>query len=163
MWHRRSHLTAAGEEHHLARCHAVAFGGKHYVGSRLDGTVYEQSLKFFDDAGAAIRRVRRAPHVWSDFFRMVTISRFQVYTQVGVGRLRGQGSEPLLMMRYSVDGGHTWSNELFGDAGALGQYGIQIEWRALGQGEDWVFELASSEPIPHMWYGAALDAQGDLD
>ena len=67
MWHRRSHLTAAGEEHHLARCHAVAFGGKHYVGSRLDGTVYEQSLKFFDDAGAAIRRVRRAPHVWSDF------------------------------------------------------------------------------------------------
>ena len=34
--------------------------------------------------------------------------------------------------------------------------GFKIEHRALGQGEDWVFELAS-------WYGAALDATGDLD
>ena len=41
MWHRRSLLTPRGEEHHLARCHTVAFGGKHYVGSRLDGTIYE--------------------------------------------------------------------------------------------------------------------------
>ena len=162
MWHRRSHLTAAGEEHHLARCHTVGFGDKHFVGSRLDGKIYEQSLEFFDDAGAAIRRVRRAPHVWSNF-RMITIDRFQVYTQVGVGATVGQGSKPLLMMRYSTDGGHTWSNEIFGNAGERGHYEIETEWRALGQGEDWVFELASSEPIPQTWFGAALDAEGDLD
>ena len=175
MWHERRYLTPRGEEHHLARCHTVAFGGKHYVGSRLDGTIYEQSLKCYDDAGAAIRRVRRAPHVW-DKNRMVTVDRFEVYVQTGVAKLDArtqqerdndkpptQGSRPLLMLRYSVDGGHTWSDEVFGDEGKIGEYGIQIEHRALGQGEDWVFELASSEPIPHTWYGAALDATGDLD
>ena len=162
MWHRRSLLTSRGEEHHLARCHTVAFGGKHFVGSRVDGTIYEQSLAFFDDDGAEIRRVRRAPHVW-DKNRMVTVDRFEVYMQTGVATLEGQGSQPLLMLRYSVDGGHTWSDELLGDAGRIGQYGIQIEYRSLGQGEDWVFELASSEPVPHTWYGAALDATGDLD
>ena len=162
MWHRRSLLTSRGEEHHLARCHTVAFGRKHFVGSRVDGTIYEQSLEFFDDAGSEIRRVRRAPHVW-DKNRMITVDRLEVYMQTGVARLDGQGSEPLLMLRYSVDGGHTWSDELLGDAGRTGAYGLQIEWRSLGQGEDWVFELASSEPIPHTWYGAALDATGDLD
>ena len=85
----------------------------------MDGTIYEQSLKFYDDAGASIRRVRRAPHVW-DKNRMVTVDRFEVSAQTGMAKLEGQGSRPLLMLRYSVDGGHTW-------------------------------------------YGAALDATGDLD
>ena len=75
MWHERRYLTPRGEEHHLARCYTVAFGGKHYVGSRLDGTIYEQSLLFYADDGAAIRRVRRTPHVW-DKNRMVTGDRF---------------------------------------------------------------------------------------
>ena len=107
---------------------------------------------FYDDDGAAIRRARRAPHIWANH-RRVTLDRFQVYVQVGAGATAGQGSQPLVMMRYSVDGGSTWSNELFGDLGERGQYGIDVECRALGQGEDWVFELASSEPIPHMWFG----------
>ena len=35
-------------------------------------------MSFFDDDGAAIRRVRRAPHVW-DKNRMVTVDRFEVW------------------------------------------------------------------------------------
>ena len=32
----------------------------------------------------------------------------------------------------------------------------------LGQGRDWVIELAASDPIPHLWSGASVDAEGDL-
>ena len=44
-----------------------------------------------------------------------------------------------------------------------GQYGYEVEWWMLGQGRDWVIELAASDPIPHLWSGASVDAEGDLD
>jgi len=54
LWCERSQWSPKTRRHypHLGRCHAFAFG-KHLVGDRQSGTIYEQSLTFTTDQIAA--------------------------------------------------------------------------------------------------------------
>lgn len=147
---------------HLGRCHAYAFD-KHLVGSRTDGSIYEMAANaYYDDDNKPIRRVRRSPHVFVPQ-RSMTINRFAVQVDTGVAATTGQGSDPALMFRYSVDGGKTYSDELQIETGPLGEYETRAEITRLGQGDDWVMELATSEPIAHAWRDASIDAEADAN
>ncbi len=158
MWHERGYLVDGEFESHLAANHCFAFS-KHLVGSRMDGTIYELAADHYYDDDQPIRRVRRAPHLAPDRSTTVTIDKLALYGSVGDGLATGQGSDPQVVMRYSVDGGDNWSNELFRDMGVRGQKNIHVEWNCLGQGDDWVIEFATSEPIPIAWIGAAVNPE----
>ena len=163
IWHEWAYLNPATgvQEAALARCHTFAFD-KHLVGSRLDGTIYELTpAAKYDMDTRPIRRRRRAPHIFAQQ-GPTTINRFRLQCDAGVANTTGQGSDPVVMLSYSTDGGMTYSDELFAEQGEQGQYSTQVEWHGLGQGDDWVFDLATSEPMDHAWSGASLDAEGDL-
>lgn len=163
IWHQWAYLNPATgvQEAALARCHAYGFD-KHLVGSRLDGTIYELTHDVpYDMDTKPIRRRRRAPHVFAQQ-GPTTVNRLRLQCDPGVANTTGQGSHPAVMMSYSVDGGMTYSDELLADQGEQGQYATQVEWHGLGQGDDWVFDLATAEPMDHAWSGASLDAEGDL-
>lgn len=155
MWHRRMRLVKGVEEPHLARNHAYVFD-KHLVGSRVDGTVYEQSLSHLDDAGAMVRRYRRSPHFAGP--HPLTVARFRLLCSTGVGLTSGQGSDPLVTLRYTIDGGKTWSDGLTDSVGALGDYDkVGAEWNRLGQGGRWGFDISSTDPCDDVWLGAEMD------
>ncbi len=160
IWHEWGyHNPATGlQEHALGRCHAFGFG-KHIVGSRLDGTLYELGGRYDADT-TPIRRVRRAPHV-SVPQRSLTINRFAMMVDTGIAASSGQGSDPRIMFRSSIDGGMTYSDEILLETGKLGQYRTRVEINRLGQGEDWVLEAATSEPIEQSWSDASIDAVAD--
>jgi len=52
---------------------------------------------------------------------------------------------PTLMLRWSDDGGHTWSNIQTRTAGAPGEYKFRSIWRRLGRSRDRVYELSFSD------------------
>ena len=58
------------------------------------------------------------------------------------------GWQPLIGLRFSDDGGQTWSNDKVAYAGHTGQYGWRVIWRQLGSGRDRVFEVYGQDPIP---------------
>ena len=64
--------------------------------------------------------------------------------------------------RTSEDGGRTWSNELWTTAGAIGEYRQRAEWRRLGRGRDWVFEVSSSDPVFWAFIDCWVDAEGGI-
>ena len=67
--------------------------------------------------------------------------------------------EPQFMLRWSDDGGHTWSNEHWAGGGAVGAYGKRIFWRRLGMTlklRDRVYELSGTDPIKIAIMGAEL-------
>lgn len=104
------------------------------------------------------RRQRRAPHLsreqlWNFY------SQFQLDLEAGVGLTTGQGSDPQIMLRWSDDGGHTWSDEHWVSAGARGQYKHRAIWRRLGRSRDRVFEVTVSEPIAWNLLAAYLQAE----
>jgi len=61
---------------------------------------------------------------------------------------------PALCMRYSKDGGNTWSNYRQKGLIASGDYRKMMRWRGLGMGRDWVFELLWTYPGQSALQGA---------
>jgi hypothetical protein len=70
-----------------------------------------------------------------------------------------QGSDPKVMLRWSDDGGHTWSNEHWTKMGRIGQYGFRAFWRRLGMTlklRDRVYEVSGTDPVKVVVTGANL-------
>jgi hypothetical protein len=64
-----------------------------------------------------------------------------------------------MMMRFSDDGGHTWSNEKRTSIGKLGQRLVRAIWRRLGKSRDRVYEISITDPVKVLIMGAELDVE----
>lgn len=158
LWHRRGLWNAASGRYQAIRGlnHVVSPSGTHWIGDATIGTIYTQSLTTYDDAGAPLRWVRRAPHLVQQQHRILYPG-FVLDAQKGIGLSSGQGSTPNVALRWSNDGGETFGNELWRSLGAQGQYSARAIWRALGQGRNRVWEVSGSDPVPVALIGAYLD------
>lgn len=121
-----------------------------------NGKIYTIDDTLFTDNGDAIRSVIVSRHFFADYSR-VTVNRLFVDFERGVGIATGQGSDPLVMLRVSRDGGHTWGNEITASMGKVGEYTKRAEFRRLGTSRDFVFELAISDPVKRVIVGAGID------
>ncbi|HVZ39375.1 MAG TPA: hypothetical protein VHI13_08870 [Candidatus Kapabacteria bacterium] len=85
MWHERAfwNPTVSEYEAHKARWYVAAWG-KHYVGDRTTGDVYEMRLDCYTDNGWPIRRLRSAPHISTEM-KWMRFKRLQIDAQMGVG------------------------------------------------------------------------------
>ena len=54
---------------------------------------------------------------------------------------------PQAMLRWSNDGGSTWSKEYWVSIGAIGRYKNRAIWRRLGTARDRIFEVVVSDPV----------------
>jgi hypothetical protein len=79
---------------------------------------------------------------------------------------RTPGVIPKVMLRWSDDGGHTWSNEHWRELGRQGQYGTRVIWRRLGMTmklRDRVYEVSGTDPVRIYIMGAELDVSPTRD
>lgn len=148
-------------EAHLGRCHAYAWS-KNLVGSRVDGQIYELSDTTYTDAGAPIRRLRRAPHV-AKMNAPLTHNSLEVDFHTGVGLTSGQGVDPKVSLRCSDDGGKTWGNEIQASLGVEGDYGQLVYWDRLGQARKRVYEVVVTDPVFCGINEAYVDIEEDED
>lgn len=171
MWHKRAFLSNGVQNAHHSQCHVFAFG-KHLVGDWSSGNVYQMAIPvssgsawaFADDVGNPIRRVRRAPYVFTERTR-IFFRNLQIDVETGLGPQppltdgNGNPREPQLMLRWSDDSGHTWSDELFINCGFSGQYLRRAFKTRLGSSlRGRIFEIAASDAIPWRITSAYLDA-----
>ena len=81
------------------------------------------------------------------------------YNLVTTAYLAAPGYDPQVMLRWSDDGGHTWSNEHWSPVGKIGAYGHRTFWRRLGMTmklRDRVYELSGTDPNKIAIMGAEL-------
>jgi len=74
-----------------------------------------------------------------------------------------QGANPQAMLRWSDDGGHTWSNEHWASIGRIGGYGQRAIWRRLGMTmklRDRVYEVSGTDPVKLVIIDAELMLSG---
>lgn len=128
--------------------------GMQLVADYRNGNICLQSLNTYttldaNGAPAAIRRQRIAPPIartanWNFFHE------FQLDLQTGVNIpvAPAPGYNPHAMLRFSDDGGYTWSNEIVVELGQIGAYAWRAMWRRLGKSRDRVFEVTITDPIP---------------
>ena len=65
---------------------------------------------------------------------------------------------PQAMLRWSNDGGSTWSREYWVSIGQLGKYRNRAIWRRLGTARDRIFEVAITDPVNAVIISANLKA-----
>lgn len=69
------------------------------------------------------------------------------------------GANPQIMLRWSDDGGHTWSGYRQSSMGRIGKYGFRVFFRALGMTvklRDRVYEISATDPVKVAIMGAEL-------
>jgi len=158
LWHKWLYRNNQNEfERHRGNCCAF-FNQQVLVGDYENGKIYQLGRNFYTDDGQTIRRIRRAPHITSDLQRQY-FHELQIQFQPGVGISTGQGDDPQAMLRWSNDGGSTWSNEYWTTIGKQGKYLNRAIWRRLGFSRDKVFEVSISDPVKAVIISANLKAE----
>jgi len=162
MWHKwlATNPLTGQYTRHTGNCSAI-FNGHVVVGDINDGHIYKLDPNNYTDDGVEIRRLRRAPHIVTDLQRQY-LEEMQIQFQPGVGNQSNPAQDPQAMLRWSDDGGSTWSNEHWTSIGKVGKYKNRAIWRRLGWARDRVFEVVVSDPINAVIVSANLKAsQGD--
>jgi hypothetical protein len=157
LWHER---VSDGLSYWRARSYARHFS-KHLVGDAVNGNVYELDLDTYTDNGSVIRRLATSPPIHASL-RRATMSRVAVDIETGVGLATGQGSDPQAMLRWSNDGGRSWSSELWRSFGAQGAYRKRIDWFRLGQFRQRSLELSVSDPVKVAILDVFVDVEGGI-
>jgi hypothetical protein len=156
LWHERGWFSEGTLQRHRAVTHSYAFG-KHLVGDHENGNLYELTREALSDNGQEIFRRRRAPHISTDMLRLF-FSQFQLDMETGVGiDGTGQGTDPQVILRWSDDGGHTWSNEHWTSAGKIGHTKKRVQWNRLGSSRNRVFEVTVTDPVKVALIGAEVN------
>lgn len=138
--------------------YSFTYRGITFVTDYRDGRVYVLDADRYQDDTAPILRQLYTRHVFSSLQRL-TVDRLQLDLEVGVGLSSGQGSEPLVNMAVSKDGGHTYGEERQRPIGAQGKYRVPVAWNGLGQGTDFTFRLTIPDPVKVVMLNGALVAR----
>ena len=159
-WHERAGWHNGDFTRHRSNCQ-MFFNSEVIVGDYENGNVYAFDLDVFADNGAIQRWLRswRALPTGQNNLKRTAHHALQLDCESGVGLNAGQGSDPAVMLRWSDDGGHTWSNEHWAYLGKIGQYGYRVFWRRLGMTlklRDRVYELSGTDPVKITLLGAEL-------
>jgi hypothetical protein len=161
MWHKWLYTNNLGQYERCRGNCAAVFQGYVLVGDYSNGKIYHLDKNIYTDDGQNVKRLRRAPHLVSDFQRQY-FEELQIQFQPGVGLVTGTGENPQAMLRWSNDGGSTWSNEYWTSIGRIGRYLNRAIWRRLGTARDRIFEVSVSDPVKCVIVSANLKAtQGE--
>jgi hypothetical protein len=163
-WHERASWNNGSFVRHRGQCQ-MNFNSLTIVGDYENGNIYSLDLNVYSDNGAVqkwLRSWRPLPANQNNMKRTAQHT-LQLDCQSGVGLNLGQGSDPQVMLRWSDDGGHTWSSEHWISMGKIGEYGYRAIWRRLGMTtklRDRIYEVSGTDPNKVVIVGAELFLSG---
>jgi hypothetical protein len=159
-WHERAGWDNGSFTRHRSNCQCN-FIGNTIVGDFENGNIYKMNLDVYADNGGVqkwLRSWRALPSGQNNLKRTAHHS-LQLDCESGTGLANGQGDDPQVMLRWSDDGGHTWSSEHWSPMGKIGAYYQRVFWRRLGMTlklRDRVYEVSGTDPVKVAIMGAEL-------
>lgn len=156
LWHQRASIDNDGTLHRALPMSAVNAYGLSLCQDYKTGVVYFYDQANFTDNGTTVPRIRSFPHIKSQNTR-ITYRSFIADMEVGQATGTLVGSAPLAWLRFSDDGGFSWSNAIEQPLGSAGQYRTSVKWNRLGMARDRIFELSWSASVKTALNGAFID------
>jgi len=164
VWHERAYFSDGAFSRHRGNCQCN-FNGNIVIGDYQNGNIYTFDLTTYADNGQPQKWLRswRALPTGQNSLKRSAQHSLQIMFEAGTGLNSGQGSDPQAMLRWSDDGGHTWSNEHWVSIGKIGGYGQRALWRRLGMTlklRDRVYEVSGTDPNKLVIIDAELMVSG---
>lgn len=180
LWHERSFTNPTnGEQERHRPQHHVFYDNQNIVSDygvfRLYTLDPSQSFDYIAPSSSApefstILRLRAATHVSKNLNQLYFAS-LQLDAEVGAGLentitvgssgtpadIVTAGLNPTAYLRWSDDGGHTWSDYREVSVGMIGRYRARALWRRLGRSRDRVFEISMTAPVKAIWLGTEIN------
>lgn len=154
VWHARAGWNdTTGEWQRWHARGSTASGSQIIIGHYDTGDICQLDLYTYDDLGDMIRRQRTCPFTSEDASTWTFVDQFELGIQSGVGLISGQGSDPVVTLEVSRDGGRTWVNAGNASLGQMGQYQVRCRWRRLGRfrSDLMLFRVTQSDPVKTVW------------
>ena len=154
-WHERAGYSAPDFTRPRGNCQ-MAFNNEIIVGDYSNGKIYAYDLDDYEDDGGIqkwLRSWRALPPGQNNLKRTAHHS-LQIDMETGDSSPAAE-----IYLRWSDNGGHTWSTYHTATLGAAGDYGKRVLYRRLGMTvelRDRVYELTMTDPAKIAIMGAEL-------
>ena len=159
-WHERAGWINGAFTRHRGNCQTF-FNGEVTVGDYQNGNVYAFDMTVYADHDRVQKWLRswRALPAGQNNLKRTAHHSLQLDCESG----NGGDTDPQVMLRWSDDGGHTWSSEHWADMGKIGEYFRRVIWRRLGMTlklRDRVYEISGTDAVKIALLGAELLVSG---
>lgn len=159
IWHQRAALSAGVLNRHWGQTHTL-YNGLVVIGDYRNGNLYAFDTGQLLDNGTQRKWLRSWRATGKPIDDPVRFSSLRLDMQTGINV--PSGTDPIAVLRWSDDGGHTWSNEKYAHAGKTGETALRVKWNRLGStrrnsGLDRIFEVSSTDVMPAAIIGAVLE------
>lgn len=148
-WHKRQSLN----QDHWRPIGAVAAWGKVVVADAFSGKLYYLTPGFKTENGARIDCKIVTPSL--SWRYDATIPLIEIDMETGVGVTTGQGSDPVLLIEYSKDGGNSWTAKADQPVGKKGDFRKRVPVRQFGRvvrNRDFAMRITISDPVDFRIY-----------
>lgn len=146
VWHERNYqvYSTGDSRYHIGQFFAQ-IGTIQLMAGLNDGQIFLVSDEYYDDDSNPILRNRTTSVQYDpEKFRFAGVDRLELRVAIK----QHDVVDPQISMRYSNDGGHTWSSDLARDLPKVGEYAKPVIWNRLGAAREWIFEFTTTEAIP---------------
>lgn len=152
MWHERQSQRPAPDSDgavvqgmYRGRLHTF-FKGKNLYGDWYSGKIFKEDATVSTD-DSLIRLLKRTSSVFHSELKYISIYSLEFDINSGFGTTSGQGVDPIMMFKYSIDGGNTFEPEEYIKIGPLGEYDYRVKIDNLGTARNWVVDFSISDPV----------------
>jgi hypothetical protein len=128
-----------------------------YLGDAVNANVNLLDWTTYTELGNTIRGLAYSIPYHQDRKRLF-VSRFELDIQAGVGMAIPKGTNPQIMLGWSIDGGNTFKPlQFWRSMGMIGQFLQRLRWLRMGNGRQFVFVLSCTDPVPRVIIAAHAD------
>jgi len=157
-WFELSSGVTAGK--HIATSYAYAYR-KNLIAD--DNNIYQWSLTDYSENGSVIQRTRDTAPLHGGLVgapgKELEMNHFELIMETGTGIASGQGFDPVIMLSFSDDGGKTFSTEMWGQVGKMGEGIFKVEWSVLGAFFSRIIRVRTSDPVFYSIHSASADLE----
>jgi hypothetical protein len=140
---------------------SITRDNKIFIGDRIDGSFWLLDPEAYVEGTALLIATMRTPSI--SFRANVTIPSITV--DMEVGQDEDPTATPVMMVRYSKDGGYNWVNHADISLGNKGDHRRKVILRRFGRlakGKDFVLEFSVSDALRVQIYGLDADIQASI-
>lgn len=151
-WHE---MSSYGFGYWRPFCTCNAYG-KQLVGDSQTNTIGYLDIGTFTEYGNPMIATWIHQPIYGEHQRL-RHRRLEIVLGTGQSPLSGQGSDPMITMQMSDNGGHTWTTMPTRSLGGQGEWLTRAVWWNLGMSRERVYQFNLSDPVALWLTDATLD------